>query len=133
MPLSLVVRAHIFMFRFVRYHAMKRRFAAVLLLLITSALFAANSPSHTLASSSAERFSTDKQVYAAVVIYNRATNSHNMQVGGPEITATTGGVTLVPGSGFLFQPAGGARLYDTYVAGTSGDVADAILYPTKTD
>lgn len=113
---------------------MKCRILALAIVIVTCSLFAANSPSHALASSNAERFSSsDKTVYAAVAIYNRATNAHNMQVGGPEITNTTGGVTLVPGSGFLFQPAGGVRLSDIYVAGTSGDVADSIIYPTKTD
>lgn len=113
---------------------MKRKLFALVALFIASALFGANSPSHTLASSRAEAFSTtDKTLYAAVVIYNRAANTHSMQVGGPEITATTGGVTLVPGSGFLFQPSGGVRLSDLYIAGTSGDIADSILYPTKTN
>lgn len=110
-----------------------RRFGMTLsVLLLSLSLTAASSPSHTLASSAAERFSSsDQTTYSAVAIFNRSTNTHNMQVGGPEITATTGGVTLTPGTGYLFQSAGGQRLYDIYVAGTSGDIADSIVYPTK--
>ena len=108
-----------------------KKLACFLVLLAALSLTAASSPSHTLTSSSAERFSTDQTVYAAIAIYNRATNSHNMQVGGPEITNTTGGITLTPGTGYLFNSTGGNRLIDIYVAGTSGDVADSIVYSTR--
>jgi hypothetical protein len=110
---------------------MLKRIIFLLALVVALSLTAANSPSHTIASGNAERFSDDPNTYSAVAIFNRATNAHNMQVGGPEITPTTGGVTIAPNSGYLFQSAGGNRLSDIYVAGTSGDVADSIVYATR--
>jgi hypothetical protein len=110
---------------------MKRTLIAIALLAMALTLTAANSPSHTLASSNAEKFSTDTTVYSSIAIFNRATNGHNMQVGGPEITASAGGVTIAPNSGYLFQSTGGNRLSDIFVAGTSGEVADSIVYATR--
>jgi hypothetical protein len=88
------------------------------------------SPSHTFGGTNAEQLSTtDDRSYAAVCVIARAGNSAGFQLGGPEVTATTGGQP-VGGSGppsFWFAiPGRPIKLTELYAAGATSDVVDLI-------
>ena len=89
---------------------------------------ALQSPSHTLASINAEQLSTSNAAYRAICVTARDGNTTPIQIGGANITATTGGKRLSPGDAFWFGPSSITfSLADIYVAGlTIGDVIDTI-------
>jgi hypothetical protein len=94
-----------------------------------------HSPSHQLKTIGAEAITAgtqdDATQFAGILVVNRKGNAGTMHVGGPEVTATTGGKDIDPSDGYLVQHPRGlpVRLTDVFVAGAVGDWVDTICYP----
>lgn len=87
-----------------------------------------SSPSKTLGSTNAEQLSTtDDTPYAVIYVESRQGNGES-HVGGPEVTATTGGHRMTAGGNFFFGPSPNMsyRLTQIYIAGVNGDTFDTI-------